>query len=435
MKIRAHISLALAIVLCVLSLVACGGGNASTTTTTTGKPEHTHTFDYSSMTVDTDAHTVEYSCTSCGERKTENMTQKEFKITSDGVESTVSDKHFTIEASDADGFLGRKLNDRVVYAPGTVLPISSDVVLTSVFNATDGSHTHVYSKADGSTEPDCDSVGRYKLVCSCGNEITETLPAYGHSFSSFVTSDDGLTMKRACFVCGHVDEKPVFEVKEGGKLLAIGDSMTFGTKLADDVQSSYPKLVADALGYECENIALPGSEAYQWYSLLSGRPAPNGKTCTEINGLDKADVLDKIAEADVVVMTLGINDIGNPGYTQYRTPKQATTALAAIYKAIHDANPNAKVIMVNTSYIFSYISNAVLPELSIQRVDELARLLQEKINSNETLKSFVYYVDITHIMSIRSYFEDVSWNIDYLHPGYSGHIAIKDMILDYINVK
>lgn len=433
MNIRSHVSFVLAVILCVLSLVACNGGGASSTTE--AKPDHTHTFDYGSMTVNTDAHTVEYSCTSCGERKTENMTQKEFKITSDGVESTVSDKHFTIEASDADGFLGRKLNDRVVYAPGTVLPISSDIILTSVFTPENGSHTHVYSKIDGSTEPDCDSVGRYKLLCSCGKEITETVSAYGHSFSSFVTSDDGLTMKRACFVCGHVDEKPVFEVKEGGKLLAIGDSMTFGTKLADDVQSSYPKLVADALGYECENIALPGSEAYQWYSVISGKSAPNGKSWNEINGLDKIDILDKIANSDVIVMTLGINDIGSPGYTQYRTPEQVATSLAAIYKIIHDTNPNAKVIMVNSSYIFSYISGATLPDVTISRVDELSRLVQDKINANKTLRSFVYYVDITHIMSIRSYFEDVSWNVDYLHPGYSGHIAIKDMILDYINVK
>ena len=421
------LALLCALLICFTTLVACDGNNSGNTTSTTTTTTNNHTHSYSEIRANTENNTVEHVCSECGEKEIETM--KEYTVTYIGGGTVQTKGEITLPGGSSHGggnFIGWKFED-TVYTAGTTLTISEDTEIEIVYDQS-GNHVHAYSKQEGSTEPDCDSVGTYNLRCSCGHTLTKTIAARGHNFSEYKVSSDGLTMTRACFVCGLVQEKAVFDVKDNGKLLAIGDSMTFGTKLSGSTQESYPKHVADVLGYEYENIALAGSEAYQWNSLLTGRPASNGSTYSNINGMTKDDITEKIASADIIVMTLGGNDIN---YVQYRTPQKIADALISIFDTIHNINPEATVVIANSSFFIAYNNNTPSAEF-LAHMAEVANILQTTLNSEE-YNGFAHYVDTSRIMSTRSYFEDVDWNIDYLHPGHSGHQAIANAILDHLN--
>lgn len=408
-----------------LLLSACAGGATTTTATTTGDGgTEQHAHDCASVSADVEAATVEYVC-SCGESETVNM--PEFKVTTNMGSSSTTKGEIVIPGSSSHGggnFIGCKIGD-TVYRAGTTLTISEDTYMEVYYNST-SEHIHSFSKLEGSVEPTCNAQGLYKLSCSCGHTEDRIVPARGHVFSEYRTSADGKIMRRACFLCGLTQEKSVPELS-GGKILAIGDSLTFGTKL-DSSNSAYPKLVADALGYEVENIALPGSEAYQWNSVLTGKPAVNNKQWNDINGLTREDILAKIEGADIVVMTLGANDVG--GYLQWRSPKQIKDALTSIIDVIHSTNPDAKVVVSMFSFLFKYGANDTSDEVR-DAFYQYNNLVTRSLNG-EKYNDFVFCVDITRIMSTASLFEDVA-DPDYTHPGYEGHKAIAALILDHLN--
>lgn len=424
---KKRLSFLMSLTMCAsLLLSACGGGAGTTTTTTGGgTPEHVHNC--ASVSANVEAGAVEYVC-SCGEKETVEMPEFEITTATGGLSKTKGELLIPSGSTHGGGnFIGCKVGD-IIYKAGTTITVSEDTYMELYYhNSSD--HVHSFSKLEGSVEPTCNAQGLYKLSCSCGYTEDRIIAARGHVFSEYRTSEDGKTMRRACFLCGQVEEKSVPELSESGKILAIGDSLTFGTKL-DSSNSAYPKLVADALGYEVENIALPGSEAYQWNSVLTGEPAVNGKQWSDINGLTRADILSKIESADIVVMTLGANDVG--GYLQWRSPKQIKDALTSIIDVIHATNPDAKVVVSVFSFLFKYGANDASSEIR-NGFYQYNNLVTRSLNG-EKYNDFVFCVDITRIMSTASLFEDVVAP-DYTHPGYEGHKAIAALVLDSLNFK
>ena len=81
-------------------------------------------------------------------------------------------------------------------------------------DGTSGTEEHVYGEWETVTEADCENDGLKKQVCSCGDEITEVIPATGHNYSPVVTdptcTEDGYTT-HTCGNCGDsyiTDETP-----------------------------------------------------------------------------------------------------------------------------------------------------------------------------------------------------------------------------------
>lgn len=423
MKKARILALLCALVICLTYLTACNSNNNGTSDT--GTNDHAHS--YSLSAVDTENNTAEYICGACDEKEVEAM--KEYTVTYTNGETVKTKGEITLPQGLPNGsqsFVGWEY-DGIVYSAGTSLTVSEDTAITAVYS--NGEHVCAYSKQEGSTEPECCAVGTYSLKCSCGKEMTKIISARGHAFSEYKTG--GEYMSRACFICGNIQNKAVFNAKETGTLLALGDSITFGTKLSDNVNSSYPKYLAQALGYQYINNAQAGSEAYGWYSVLTGRLAPNGNKYNEMGGLDKATFDEKIKAADIIVFSIGTNDLW---YPQWRSVKEIKSALIGIIDEIHKLNPEVTVVLVGSGFAFKYNGKEVtgtLKENFAQLADELAKTL----NTDE-YNGFAHFVDVTRIFSTASCFEDVDWGgADYIHPGRSGHIAIADAVLDHLNVK
>ena len=225
-------------------------------------------------------------------------------------------------------------------------------------------------------------------------------------------------------------DTPEFQLKASGTLLALGDSITYGTKLAGNVSDSYAKKIADALGYEYENYAKAGSEAYAWYSVLTRKAAPNGTKYTEVGNVDREVLTAYVEDADLIVFTLGTNDLA---YTQWRTVEQIKTTLLGFIDKIHEINPDATVILVGSGHIFKYDGKEADDTLKAN-IAELAAELGEAL-SDEKYAPFAHFVDVTDIFSDTASFEDVDGTPDYLHPGYSAHAKMAKAVLECLGVE
>ena len=224
--------------------------------------------------------------------------------------------------------------------------------------------------------------------------------------------------------------KPIFEVKPSGALLAIGDSITYGTKLSGNVNDTYAKKIADTLGYDYENCAKAGSEAYQWYSMLTRKSAPNGNKYTEVGSVNREVLTAYVEDADLIVFTLGTNDLA---YTEWRTVKDIKTALLGLIDKMHEINPEATVVLLGSGHIFKYDGKDASDILKANTA-QLATELSEALES-ENYSSFAHFVDVTDIFSEASSFEDVDGNPDYLHPGYSAHAKMAKAVLEHLGVE
>lgn len=226
-------------------------------------------------------------------------------------------------------------------------------------------------------------------------------------------------------------DKPVFEKQPTGTVLAFGDSLTYGTKLAGATEECYAKTVADTLGYEYVNCAKAGSEAYAWYSMLTGKAAPNGNKCSEVGDVDRETFTAYIEDADLIVFSLGVNDLAS--YAQWRSVKDIKNTVLGLINEIHSINSDATVVLVVFGNIFRY--NGQEPDATVKaNVATFAKELGETL-STEKYSSFALAADVTDVFSDKANFEDVEGNPDYLHPGHSGHAKMAAAVLEYLGVE
>ena len=85
------------------------------------------------------------------------------------------------------------------------------------------------------------------------------------------------------FVVSAETEKPFY--------LVLGDSIAYGSGIANAKESCYGKIVADTNGYEYANFAVPGHT-----------------TTNLINRLSEKEVIEAVKKADIISISIGGND-------------------------------------------------------------------------------------------------------------------------------
>ena len=259
-------------------------------------------------------------------------------------------------------------------------------------------------------------------VCGDSDE-TVSAPVLGHTWSAWSKADGVST--RSCTVCGKSEGKTISAIDTTKTLLAIGDSLAYGLNLSDTVNGSWAKKVADSLGMSSySNIAVSGSETYRWYSTLTGKAAPNNNIYTAVadgSSVDKSALTSAIADAGVVAVSLGSNDMIG-GYVGFRSAEQVHNALKGIVDEIHTINPDAVIILVGYAYGVSMVAGGEYED-SYQLFIDFNALMTETFNS-EAYNSFVYYVDVSDTMS-----DATLLGTDKVHPTADGHRKIADRVI------
>lgn len=419
------------------------------TTACNEKPTHTHNYSEEAVVQPTctEKGYTKHIC-SCGEYTTDNevpalghVVPSKKKITdwgknmeylctrcnSTGLESingvlSLKDP----EQKDGYTFIGWKIGE-TVYASNQSISVFGGEEVSPVYDNS-GSHVCAYVKSDKSTEPSCSVIGQYHLTCSCGKSVDVTLPAHGHMWTDWSRSEGSDLYERKCEVCDFKETKKLLtDEDKNGNLYAFGDSITFGQKVGG-VNGSYAKFVSEGLGMNYVNNALSGSEVYQWYSLLTGKAAPNGKMTDKINGLTKDSFTSKLQSADVIVFSLGTNDIF---YTEWRPVAKISETITKLIDAIHQLNPEAKIILVGGAYSEQFWDGGTY-EKDQERIYQLTDSLTKSLSS-EDYNDFAFFVDITRILSDHNSYTDVSYgDPDGIHPGFKANEYISEFVLDSI---
>lgn len=188
------------------------------------------------------------------------------------------------------------------------------------------------------------------------------------------------------------------------KIVCLGDSITFGYKLADPVQQSYPaQLEKQALG--------------QWQVLNCG---VNGATV-----LDKGDIpiTAQVAyqnavqfPSDVVVVMLGTNDTKN---RNWELIDEFVSDYMRLIRKFQGLPSHPHVIACSIPPMFASHPNG----LNGKRVVEINKLLQEAVAA-----SMVDFLDIyTPLAEAQAFF------VDGIHPNSQGAQEIAALVFDKIS--
>jgi len=186
-------------------------------------------------------------------------------------------------------------------------------------------------------------------------------------------------------------------------IVCLGDSITFGYKLADPVHQSFPGQIAKQA---------QGS----WKVLNCG---VNGATV-----LNKGDIpifsqkaYDRAikAKSDVVILMLGTNDTKYQNF-QYRD--EFVDDYIKLVKTLQSLPSHPHVIACTIPPIFENYPNG----LTTEREQEINKLIRKAVTASE-----VDFLDIyTELSKNRAYF------IDGVHPNASGAKAIATLVYDKI---
>lgn len=282
--------------------------------------------------------------------------------------------------------------------------------------------THTCEFTTTITKATCISPEFTKKTCEgCGASTeTVTAPVLGHTWGAWSKSDNIAT--RSCVACREVQSKSVGTVNTEKAFLAIGDSLTYGLNVSGTINGAWAKYVSDSLGFGTyQNYAVHGTEVYQWYSLLTGENAPNGKSTSEIGGLTKDALTEAIRNAGIVAFSLESNDMIG-GYVGFRSAEKVHETLVKFIDAIHLINPDAVVVSIGYAYGVSMVPGGVYAE-SYQLFIDFNELMNETLNS-EAYNGFAYYVDVSNVMSDASLL-----GADKVHPTADGQKQIADDVI------
>ncbi len=248
----------------------------------------------------------------------------------------------------------------------------------------------------------------------------------------------GMNYKSLSVTQDYETEPNSFDCSGARILFAIGDSITQGVR-GGGRGGSWAKFTANGLGAECINDALSGSKLSAWYAVLTGRPGLNGETGGfdtpgTVSGLDKTQLENRIKAADVMVFTLGFNDLN----IEHNDPDELADELADFVAAVHAVNPDVKIVAVGSSK--HIVMDDPMPEGFVHATyPELYDYIPDfTFHAVRVLNSYPYrdycaFVDCTDIFSEEWCYTPCSdGEPDGIHPGYDGYMAVAERVLDVV---
>ena len=209
-----------------------------------------------------------------------------------------------------------------------------------------------------------------------------------------------------------------------GILYAIGDSITFGTKVGGN-GGAWPKFVGEKLGLKVVNDAKAGSRLSQWRSVLTQARNHNQFVDEHIQGVNRDQLLEGVRSAGVIAFTLGTNDLlsNNKG-------EDVAYRMIEFVEALHHQNPQALIVMVNGKRMEAFQKGGQYEKNGAEQ-DVYADACA-KIFTGSKFKNYCVYIDISDFLAKHSTYENCERNPDGVHPGRDGHKAIAARILEYV---
>ena len=188
------------------------------------------------------------------------------------------------------------------------------------------------------------------------------------------------------------------------KIVCLGDSITYGYKLQDPAQQSYPaQLAAQAHG--------------SWRVLNCG---VNGATVLQNGDVpitsQKAYQRALISQPDVVVLMLGTNDTKK---TNWRYGDEFVADYVALVKKLQGLPSRPLVISCSIPPIFTDYPNG----LTAKREKEINGLVKEAVAMSK-VDSLDIYTPMSH---------EQSFFVDGVHPNVRGAQEIAKLVFDKIN--
>jgi len=220
------------------------------------------------------------------------------------------------------------------------------------------------------------------------------------------------------------DAMPTVHETGKGIFYAIGDSITFGTKVGGNA-GAWPKFVSEKLGMKCVNDAKAGSRLSAWRSVLTQAKNHNQYVDNHAGGVTREAMMDGIRRAGVIAFTLGTNDLlyNNKG-------EDVAKRMLEFVEALHYYNPQALIVAVGGANSEAFRAGGKYEKNGPDGM-KLNELLGKILNGPK-YRDWCLYVDITGIFADHASYENCERTPDGVHPGRDGHKKIAEKILRYV---
>lgn len=195
--------------------------------------------------------------------------------------------------------------------------------------------------------------------------------------------------------------------------VVLGDSIAYGAGLMNPQEAVYGKIVANTNGYNYSNFAINGS-----------------KTVDLINRLGQSNVREAIAEADIISISIGGNDllknllsliptlmVGNKSVLNKRIESMYSNITTSI-EMIRELNPDAEILLQTIYNNGGYLIFYAVYENALKYVNPVYYKIQSE---NENVE----------VVDIYSAFKGNGVNIcgDTIHPNSRGNKIIAEEVL------
>lgn len=204
--------------------------------------------------------------------------------------------------------------------------------------------------------------------------------------------------------------------QENLNYLVLGDSIAYGSGIANPVEACYGKIVADTNGYNYKNLSKPGSTSE---NLL--------------NSLDNEEVAQAVANADIIQISIGGNDFlrhniallilngmfGNMAPFNEIQQNFLKNGTQIILK-IKELNPDAH-ILVQTIYNPNFIYARTF-QLGLDRINGTIRAGLEDYPGTYTI------VDVGN--HFKGHWDYIA--VDVVHPNAKGNLEIAKLTLQVL---
>ncbi len=209
-----------------------------------------------------------------------------------------------------------------------------------------------------------------------------------------------------------------------GILYAIGDSITFGTKVGGN-GGSWAAKVASSLGLGYVNDARAGSRLTSWRSVLTHSGNHNQRIEELIDDVSRDRLLLGVRSAGVIAFTLGTNDLlfNNKG-------EDVAYRMFEFVEALHHENPKALIVAVGGKNSEAFRPGAKYGNCAAAS-DKLWDSLRLGLNGPK-FRDYCIYVDITDIFSDKNSYIPCERSPDGVHPGHNGHAKIAEKVLSLV---